>query len=503
MGTPNGTLGGIWQSGAGIAADNNNNIYVATGDGTFDASTGGIDYGDTLVKMDPFLNVVDYFTPMDQACRFTSDFDLASGGPMILPPQPGPVANEILMAGKGGLPCDSAGAAPIYLINAASMGGYNPNQDQVVQEISGSTIGYWSNPAYFQGATGTWVYYGGVNKDHATGDNLKAYSVTNGQLSTTPTSQSSNVLPNGATPSISANGTSNGIAWVVSRQDFLDTRPGTLPATLYAYDATNLATQLYSSAQSTQFGKRDQAGCGTKFQVPTIANGKVYVGTESELDVYALLNQPLAAYPVILSAPCANFGSVNVGSTGKAQQITVKNNGPGNLTFNSLTIGGTNASEFSQTNTCAGSLAPGKSCTITLNFTPANTGPRFASVTISDSAITPQTVYLIGNGASSVTLTPATLSFGTISVGKSSQPQPATLQNTGTSSVTVNSILVSGIDNKDFTQRNNCPGTLVAGASCTINVTFTPIAIGNRNASLSVNTSAGPTLKVTLSGTGQ
>src|SRR5581483_8000380 len=257
-----------------------------TGDGTFDASTGGTDYGDTVVKLNSFLSVIDYFTPMDQACRFTSDFDLASGGPMVLPPQPGPVANELLMAGKGGSPCDASGFAPIYLLNAATLGGYNPTQDNVVQEISGSPIGYWSSPAYFQGDTGTWVYYGGVTKDHATGDNLKAYSLTNGQLSTTPTSQSSNVLLNGGTPSVSANGTTNGIVWLLSRQDYLDTRPGVMPAVLYAYDATNLATQLYSSAQSTQYGKRDQAGCGTKFQVPTVANGKVFVGTESELDIY-------------------------------------------------------------------------------------------------------------------------------------------------------------------------------------------------------------------------
>ena len=499
--TPNGTLGGIWQSGGGIAADSNNNIYVTTGDGTFDASTGGIDYGDTLIQLSPFLSVNAYFTPMDQSCRFVSDMDLSSGGPMVLPPQPGPVQNEVLVAGKGGYPCDPTNLTPIYLTNASNLGGYNPTQDDIVQEISGSAHGYWSNPAYFQGASGTWVFFGGSVKEPNNGDYLKAYSVTNGLLSTSPTSQSPNTLNVGATPSVSANGNTNGIVWVVSRQDSLDTRPGTRPAELFAYDATNLASQLYSSAKSTKYGLRDQPGCGNKFQVPTVANGKVFVGTESELDIYGLLGTPLPAYPVIVSQPCLNFGTIQIGKTGMAQTVTLTNNGTSNLTINGFARTGTNGSEFTQTNNCKRTLAPGASCTITMNFVPTGTGPRFGSLLIQDSAITPQTIYFIGYGSSAISLSPTNLNFGTVTVGNTSSPMTATFKNSSTVSVTV-SVGLGGIDAKDFAQSNNCPNSVAPGGSCTMNVTFTPVTIGNRNAQLTVTNSLQPPLKTTLVGTG-
>lgn len=396
--TPNGTLGGIWHSGGGLVGDNQGDIYAATGDGTFDASTGGTDYGDTLMQLNSNLVVTDYFTPMDQACRFQQDKDLASGGPLALPTQGGSFPNEILIAGKGGSPCDASATSPIYLVNRDQMGGYNPNQDQVVEEISGATIGYWSSPAYWQGASSAYVYYAGQTRNHAVGDYLKAYSVSNGQISKTPVAQSSNTFLVGATPSVSANNKTSGIVWIVARNDYLDTRPGVKPGVLYAYDATNVASQLYSSAQSLQYGTRDQLGCATKFQVPTIANGKVYVGTENEVDIYGLLGQPLPAYPVSLSVPCATFGSVPVGSTGTAQKVTLKNVGSANLNFSSIKLAGSNPGDFTRSSTCMSPLAPGASCTITINFKPTATGPRFAFVLITDSALTSQSIYVIGSG---------------------------------------------------------------------------------------------------------
>ena len=494
--SPNGTLAGIWQSGAGLAADKNNHIYLATGDGTFDASTGGLDYGDTLLQLDSSLAVVDYFTPMDQACRFTSDMDLSSGGPMLLPPQSGAVPNEVLIAGKGGTPCDANGLSPIYLVNDDDMGQYDATLDHVVEEISGSTIGYWSSPAYWQGAAGAWVYYAGVTADHATGDYLKAYSLTNGLLSVSPTSQSSNLLLNGGTPSISAKGSTNGILWLISREDYLDTRPGVKPATLYAYDATNVATQLYSSAAS---GLRDQAGCGAKFQTPTIANGQVFVGTGSELDVYGVIGQPLPAYPVTLSQPCADFGMVETGSTSTAQNVVLTNTGAANLTINSIAPTGQNVTDFIATNNCPASLAPGGNCTITLTFTPLGTGPRYASVIINDNAITPQGISVVGYGIATISLTPTILEFGDVTVGQSSSPQTATFQNSGTSSVNV-TVTMTG--QADFSQTNNCPASVPAGGSCTINVTFKPVAIGLRHGYINLTNSLEPPLRVTLRGTG-
>jgi Abnormal spindle-like microcephaly-assoc'd, ASPM-SPD-2-Hydin/Transmembrane protein 131-like N-terminal len=502
--TPNGTLGGVWQSGAGLSADSSGNVYAASGDGTFDASTGGTDYGDSVVKLDSGLNVLDYFTPMDQACRFTSDMDLAAGGAMVLPTQLGSNPDELIISGKGGYPCDPSSQSPIYSLNRDSLGQYDPNQDHDIQTINGSPVGYWSSPAYWKGPNSTYIYFAGVTAEHSLGDKLKAYSLTNGLLSTAAVSQTTNSFVNGGTPSVSANGNEQGIVWLLSRQDFLYQRPGVMPAVLYAFDATNLSTMLYSSATSTQYGKRDQAGCGAKFQVPTIADGRVFVGTESELDIYGLLNQPLPAYPVILSSPCLTFGSVTVGSTGKAQTVTLTNNGRNNLTVNSISAGGLNAGDFTQTNTCVGkSLATGKTCNITINFAPSVTGPRTAAININEHVITPQAIYVIGDGAAAVTLIPSVMDFGTIKVGESSKAKIATFSNTGTANVGITSIAVTGIDSSDYAQSNNCPGTLEPSQNCTINVTFTPTAIGERAAQVTVYSSAGPPLQTVLSGKGK
>jgi hypothetical protein len=269
--TPNAIRGGVWQSGSGLAADDRGNIYVAIGDGLFDANTGGTDYGDSVLKMDGSLNVLDYFAPVDEGCRAANDMDLGSAGPILLPAQKGSVPNELLIAGKGGDPCDNVGATLIYLLNQDNLGKYNLIQDQIVETVIGATHGYWSNPAYWTGPTAANLYMGGVTADSGHGDYLKMYSVSNGLLSTSAIAQSSNVFPVGSTPSVSANGASDGIVWAIERQESLDAEPGFRPALLYAFDATNISTMLYNS---TQVVARDQGGCASKFQVPTIAMAK-------------------------------------------------------------------------------------------------------------------------------------------------------------------------------------------------------------------------------------
>jgi hypothetical protein len=392
--TPNGNLGGLWATGNGLAVDASGNLYAATGDGTFDANTGGPDYGDSVIKLSPTLQVIDYFTPMDQACRepITVDLDLGSGGPMLLPTQGGTYPNELVVSGKGGQPCDMFNgvyASPIYLVNANNMGGYNANQDADLQTIAGSTHGYWSNPAYFQAtATTGYIYYAGLTSATA-GDSLKQYAITNGVLATTPTAQSTNIFPIGATPSISANGTHNGIVWAVERKDMLSAAPGNQPAVLYAYLATNVARTLYSSGVTKVDGHiRDQMGCGNKFQTPTIANGKVYVGTQNELDVFGLLpTNPTSPEPT-LSASCFSFPNQPVGTASKAQLSTLTNLGPGALTLGTPTFHGVDPSEYSVTTTCGASLAVGASCTYGITFTPTiATIPQQAYMMITDNAI--------------------------------------------------------------------------------------------------------------------
>ena len=402
--TPNSVGGGTWQTGNGIIADSNGDIYLATGNGVFDANTGGVDYSDSVLHLDPNLNVVDYFTPLDQACRNTSDRDLASSGPMLLPPQPGNVANEIIQSGKGGLPCDTNPAAsPIYVINADNMGKYNATQDQDVQEIAGAPNGYWSSGAYYQGASGANIYYAGQVAQGGKGDNLRQYSLTNGLLSTASVAKSVNVFPVGATPSVSANGNTNGIVWVVERPTPLGTSPGTGPAILWAYNATNVGNTLYSSATALSQGMlRDRGGCANKFAVPTIANGKVYVGTQNELDVFGLLGAQTGP-SVYFGNPCWTFAASSIG-TAVSEPLSIANNGNATLNLTGLTITGANAADFTTKTNCTRTLAPGKKCAIQVTFTATQIGPEWAYVNITDNAVgSPHNMYIVGVGQAAST----------------------------------------------------------------------------------------------------
>ena len=394
--TPDGIRGGVWQSGNGLAADTAGYIYASTGDGPFDADSGGRDYADSLLKMDGDLAVVDYFTPMDQACRYQYDFDVSSSGPMILPAQPGQFPDEVLESGKGGDPCDPSGSAPIYLVNRDNLGKFNSGLDNVIQQVPGSPVGYWSSPTYWRAGTQAAIYYAGVTATGGTGDYLKMWTLTNGQLSTAPTSQSSNIFPIGATPSSSGNANTNGIIWATERQEPLGLQPGQLPSILYAYDATNLANMLYNSSQNSA---RDLGGCGNKNQVPVVANGKVYVGTQNEVDVYGLLGTPPPAPTVSLSSPCYTFNKQTVGTTSAPRFLVLTNIGTANMTVGTISIRGLNASDFAQTNTCPSTLTANASCTIKITFTPSAVGARVAQVMISDNAAgTPHNTAVLGRG---------------------------------------------------------------------------------------------------------
>jgi hypothetical protein len=267
--TPTGNLGGIWGSGAGPAADDENNIYFMTGNGTFDANKGGADYGMTMVKLSTgggSLSVADYFTPFNEAQLSNRDLDLASGGVLIPPDQAGSHPHEVIGGFKTG---------QVFVVDRDNMGKFNSKKNNVVQTISPARQGFWSSPAYWNGR----VYLSGVSSP------LQLYDFTEGKFVTPAASESSATFAYpGTTPSISANGPTNGIVWIIEvRNGNPQNNP---PAVLHAFDATNVASELYNSNQA---GRRDQAGPAIKMTVPTIANGKVYVGTQTELDVYGLL----------------------------------------------------------------------------------------------------------------------------------------------------------------------------------------------------------------------
>ncbi len=209
-----------------------------------------------------------------------------------------------------------------------------------------------------------------------------------------------------------------------------------------------------------------------------------------------------------LSPTSLSFASQPVGTASAAQSVTLTYaSGSGSMTISGISITGTNATDFSQTNNCGSSLAAGASCTINVTFTPTATGTRTATLAVTDDAAnSPQTASLTGTGASStaaVTLSPSSLAFASQNVGTTSTAQPVTISNTGNASLSISSIAITGTNSGDFAETNNCGTSLAAGANCTINVTFTSTATGTRTATLAVSDNAsGSPQTVSLSGTG-
>jgi hypothetical protein len=252
--TPNAGEGGVWMSGEGLAADGSGHLFFQTGNGEFDADTGGSDFGQSVVQLTSGLAVVDYFTPFNWSVLNVTDTDVGSGGVLLLPDQPGAHPHLSVSAGKEG---------KIYLVDRDNMGHFNSGSDHVVQTVDGDTC--FTTPALF----GSLLYYGFGP--------VAAYSLTNGLLSTSPVAQTSVLFPfPHPTVSVSSNGSQDGIVWAIRKAS---------PAVLHAFDAANVATELYNSDQA---GSRDQPGGYVKFTSPTVVNGKVYVGTQTELAVYGL-----------------------------------------------------------------------------------------------------------------------------------------------------------------------------------------------------------------------
>ena len=271
--TPNGNEGSVWMAGSGLAADTSGNIFLLDANGTFDSTldANGFpsqgDFGNAFLKISTAnkLAVADYFEMFNQSAENGSDEDLGSGGALVLPD---------LTDGMGHTRHLAVGAGKdsnIYVVDRDAMGKFNSNTNNIYQELQGALSGsVFSMPACFNNT----VYFGAV------GDRIKAFAVSNAQLASTPASQTANAFGfPGATPSISANATSNAILWAAENGS---------TAVLHAYDATNLSHELYNSNQAS--GGRDQFGTGNKFITPMITNGKVYVGTTKGVGVFGLLH---------------------------------------------------------------------------------------------------------------------------------------------------------------------------------------------------------------------
>jgi hypothetical protein len=262
--SPDSKESGFWAGDTGPAADENGNVFIATGNGKFDA-TDGNDYGDTLLKLgaeNGKLLVRDYFTPPDQNELNAKDNDLGSGGPVLLPKQDGTLTHAALIGGKG---------ATLYVVDRDHMGKYQSGSAAVqTTKLGGGLVGapaYWNQHVYV----------------FASNDVLKDFTVHEGRLELAHGWHSGPIDP-GATPSISANGDKDGIVWTIATRSWLPF-PETLTV-LHAYDAADVARELYSSDENSD---RDRAGISLRFSIPTVVNGHVYVGARSELDVYGLL----------------------------------------------------------------------------------------------------------------------------------------------------------------------------------------------------------------------
>ena len=301
-----GVGGGLWMSGAGLAADVVDPInhpygrmFTATGNGDYTASspyTNNMDFGDSILNLDltnGSPTVTDEFTPYNQAQLDANDSDVASGGVTVLPTQTtGPNPYLLVQTGKSGT---------LYLLNRSNLGGYNTSGDVVLQALPNhvGSVGAWSSAAYWNGT----VYYWGVN------DTLKAFPLVNGLLTTPATVSSESYGYPGANPVISANGNSQGIVWTIESDAYSNSGP----AVLQAHNASNVGTTLYSSNTNLT---RDNPGPAVKFAVPTVANGKVYVGAETQVSVFGLLNgQQVATAPVVTPASKSFNGKLSVTMT--------------------------------------------------------------------------------------------------------------------------------------------------------------------------------------------
>ncbi|MGA8867713.1 MAG: hypothetical protein WB510_12125, partial [Candidatus Sulfotelmatobacter sp.] len=288
--TPDVDNGGIWQSGGGLAADSEGNIYFETADAAFDKDSGGEDFGNSVIKLDADLDFGDYFTPYNQGTVLNpQDLDLGSSGPIVLPDQQFSPTHLVVATGK---------AEEIYLINRDSMGAYCADcsyNSNIVQDVDAPppltgclsvnnattcTYGppsYWNNNIYFPGLAAPMLAYALSNDG------------TNVTLSSLPSSQTTGTFSGVGPISVSSNGTGNAIAWSIT---WGTGNPTQSTGALRAFDANNLATEFYDSDAAAN--KRDTLGKTARFITPTIANGKVYAATETQLVVYGLLF-PLSA----------------------------------------------------------------------------------------------------------------------------------------------------------------------------------------------------------------
>ena len=481
----NGAGGGIWMSGQGLPMDTGSNLFVGIGNGQFDTNiTPPINYGDSILRMDLSQGptVQDYFTPSIQATLDSQNQDLGSGGIAILPDQPGPYPHLAVTADK---------YQTIYVVNRDNLGKFNSSSDNVVQELSFGSARMFSSPIYFNGK----VYFSGTN------DVVRAYTMSDGLLSTSSTDQAGDIFKYpGSVPTISANGTSNAILWTLESAAFSTSGP----AVLYAYDPTNLsAGSLYNSNQNVS---RDSPGGAIKFAVPTVVNGKVYVGAAGQLSVYGELAGSAGA-SAITSANSTTFtvgtaGSFTVTTTGTPTPslsetgalpsgVTFNNNGNGTATLSGTPAAGT-AGSYPLTITASNGVGTPASqgFILTVNGGVTGTAPSITSAN--------STTFTVGTAGSFTVTTTGTPTPSLSETG--ALPSGVTFNNNGNGTATLSGTPASGTGGTyplTITASNGV-GT-PASQSFTLTISSGSASWGQMDAWLQMNTSTpGTTLTTSI-----
>ena len=246
--SPDGAEAGVWQGDAGLAADSAGHVYAATGNGSF----GSRDYGSSILQLTlsgSTLQVTDFFTPSNQAELTKDDEDLGSSGPVLVPPR------LLVLTGKDGM---------TYVVDRRSMGKFGTSDaGRAVQSFRTSNGGfgaaaYWNRTVYVWGSD----------------DVLKAYALSDHGLALRESSPVKATDP-GSTPTVSANGDRDGIVWAIETRTW---NGQDKPAILHAFDAANVRDEIFRGA----------GGLATRFAIPTVAAGRVYLGAKGEVDVFGL-----------------------------------------------------------------------------------------------------------------------------------------------------------------------------------------------------------------------
>src|SRR5579862_2150294 len=425
---------GIWQSGNGLVADSNGDVYPVASNGNFDVNTGGEDYGSAYLKLNgSTLSVLDYFVPYNQASLNpeSDNVDLGSGGPLLIP-------NTTLLVGTGK-------DAVLRVVNTTNMGKYNPTTNQNLQNINSATnapvLGspvYWNSPSL-----GPLVYLWGL------ADVLKAWSFTGQELNPAPVSTGtiSGAPSDVAALSISSDGNTSGtgILWATRPISPGVSNPGPTPGIIYAFDASDMTHELWDSQQNSS---RDALGDWAKFNPPTVVNGKVYVptfcavsapGCAGQLMVYGLIATPDFS---VLVSPSSQ--SVNPGSS--ASYIVFVSPQAG---FNGTV-----------TLTCSG-LPSGAACSpASVSVSPGATQQVSVPLTVTTGASTANNTYAFTITATSGNLTHST--GASLTVGAGSGSAPFTLTSTPLS-----------------------PSTIMPGSSSTSQIAAAPVGSFNSSVNLS------------------